>query len=142
MRIPPVFRALASRLNLNIQRLTIRFLAEGTWNRSFPVSDYNNRREYVFRVSLPVYPWYKTQAEVGVIQYIRRHTRIPAPVVYAVQEQTMIQPRRRPIGHPHQGLLPSCLRVTEAPFSPIIPVNRIVGSSFEWTLLQPGCQSM
>jgi hypothetical protein len=31
------------------------------------------------------------------------------------------------MGHPHQGLLPGYLRVVKAPFSPIIPVNRIVG---------------
>ena len=68
---------------MDIHNLTIKFLAEGTWNRSFSTSDSDNGREYVFRVSLPLYPWYKTQAEVGTIQYIRRHTKIPVPVVYA-----------------------------------------------------------
>src|SRR5579862_5091877 len=54
----------------------------------------------------------------------------------------MIQPRRRPMGHPHQGLLPGYLRVVKAPFSPIIPVKSYCWSSFKWSLLQLRCQSM
>jgi hypothetical protein len=42
----------------------------------------------------------------------------------------------KPIDHPHHGLLPNRLQVVEAPFSPISPVNRIVGPSFAWIMYQ------
>ncbi|KAK6815613.1 hypothetical protein PG987_016617 [Apiospora arundinis] len=38
--------------------------------------------EYVLRVCLPVYPWYKVEAEVATIQFVRERTTIPAPPVY------------------------------------------------------------
>jgi len=69
--------------------LTITFLAEGAFNKLYTVSasphssDSSELKAYVFRVSLPVEPFYKTTSEVATLAYIRRYTTIPVPEVIA-----------------------------------------------------------
>ncbi|KAK3375825.1 hypothetical protein B0T24DRAFT_509163, partial [Lasiosphaeria ovina] len=64
--------------------LEVDFLAQGTWNQVFLVVDKDRGDEFIFRVCLPVYPWFKTEAEVATIQFIRdNNTSIPAPRVLA-----------------------------------------------------------
>ncbi|RPA89054.1 hypothetical protein L873DRAFT_1823550 [Choiromyces venosus 120613-1] len=69
--------------------LTITFLAEGAFNKLYAVSastdssDSPELKVYVFRVSLPVEPFYKTTSEVATLAYIRRYTTIPVPEVIA-----------------------------------------------------------
>ncbi|RPA96351.1 hypothetical protein L873DRAFT_1773048 [Choiromyces venosus 120613-1] len=69
--------------------LTITFLAEGAFNKLYTVSastdssDSPELKVYVFRVSLPVEPFYKTTSEVATLAYIRRYTTIPVPEVIA-----------------------------------------------------------
>ncbi|KAH7359137.1 hypothetical protein B0T11DRAFT_330845 [Plectosphaerella cucumerina] len=38
---------------------------------------------YVFRVALPACPFYKTASEVATMSYVRQHTSVPVPRVYA-----------------------------------------------------------
>jgi len=66
-----------------MEQLEVKFLSEGEWNRVYLVTDTSEGREFVFRASLPVYPWYKTRAEVATTQFIRDNTTIPVPKVYA-----------------------------------------------------------
>ena len=42
-----------------------------------------SRKEYVFRVSLPVWPYYKTESDVATTEFVRLTTKIPVPVIYA-----------------------------------------------------------
>ncbi|RPA89452.1 hypothetical protein L873DRAFT_1822816 [Choiromyces venosus 120613-1] len=69
--------------------LTITYLAEGAFNKLYTVSastdssDSPELKAYVFRVSLPVEPFYKTTSEVATLTYIRRYTTIPVPGVIA-----------------------------------------------------------
>ncbi|RPB04453.1 hypothetical protein L873DRAFT_1799330 [Choiromyces venosus 120613-1] len=69
--------------------LTITFLADGAFNKLYTVSastdssDSPELKVYVFRVSLPVEPFYKTTSEVATLAYIRRYTTIPVPEVIA-----------------------------------------------------------
>ncbi|KAM0247763.1 hypothetical protein ACHAQJ_009696 [Trichoderma viride] len=65
--------------------LTIQPLAAGTWNQAFTVSgtDSNSTRQFVFRVSKPAFPWFKTECEVATMQYVAMYTSIPVPRVYA-----------------------------------------------------------
>lgn len=65
------------------ENLQVDFLAKGTWNQVFTIQDQDHGHEFIFRVSLPVYPWYKTEAEVATIQFIRDNTTIPAPRIFA-----------------------------------------------------------
>ena len=38
---------------------------------------------YVFRVTLPVEPFYKTASEMVTLSYIRKHTSVPVPRIIA-----------------------------------------------------------
>jgi len=58
------------------------FLSRRAWNQGYDIVD-NHEHEFIFRVSLPVYPWYKTEADVATIVFVRENTTIPVPTVYA-----------------------------------------------------------
>ena len=39
--------------------------------------------EYIFRVSLPIWPYYKVESDVATTEFVRHATRIPVPIIYA-----------------------------------------------------------
>lgn len=45
-------------------------------------------QEYIFRVSLPVLPYYKTECEVATMEIVRNFTSIRLPLVYAYDSST------------------------------------------------------
>jgi aminoglycoside phosphotransferase len=68
--------------------LTVKFLAEGAFNKVYTIATSNNggvgsHLPYVFRATLPVEPFYKTASEVATLSYIREQTSIPVPRVVA-----------------------------------------------------------
>ena len=68
--------------------LTATFLAQGAFNRVYTIATSDgdgvvSQLPYVFRVTLPVEPFYKTASEVATLSYIREHTSIPVPRVIA-----------------------------------------------------------
>jgi aminoglycoside phosphotransferase (APT) family kinase protein len=62
--------------------LAVEFLGEGAFNKLYTIAT-PDRKAYVFRVSLPVEPFYKTVSEVATLAYIRQYTSIPVPEVIA-----------------------------------------------------------
>ena len=67
--------------------LNVTFLAKGGFNKVYTVAaSYDGidpQLSYVFRVTLPVEPFYKTASEVATLSYIREHTSVPVPHVIA-----------------------------------------------------------
>lgn len=67
--------------------VSIEFFAAGGFNKLYTVTstvgETGERRECIFRVTMPLDPWYKTESEVATMEYVRRHTSIPLPKVYA-----------------------------------------------------------
>ena len=68
--------------------LNVTFLAEGAFNKLYTIStsdddDVERQLPCVFRVTLPVEPFYKTAGEVATISYIREHTSVPVPRIIA-----------------------------------------------------------
>lgn len=61
----------------------IKYFAAGTFNRLYSISGKDWVNTYIFRVSIPVEPFYKTESEVATMEYIRQHSTIPVPRVYA-----------------------------------------------------------
>ncbi|KAF9630384.1 Aminoglycoside phosphotransferase [Lasiodiplodia theobromae] len=65
----------------------IEFLAEGRWNQVYTISALDKEsgvvKECIFRCALPDLPWYRTQVEVSTMEFIRHHTSIPVPRIYA-----------------------------------------------------------
>lgn len=67
--------------------ITVEYLTRGSWNKAYVVSSIDEqtgaKHECIFRVALPVVPWYKVQSEVATMEYVRINTTIPVPRVYA-----------------------------------------------------------
>ena len=69
------------------QILSVDLLARGSFNQAYNITTENvatrTRKEYVFRVSLPVWPYYKIESDVATTEFVRLTTSIPVPVIYA-----------------------------------------------------------
>ena len=74
------------------ENVSIKFLADGGFNRVYTIQ--TSARNYVFRVALPVDPYYKTEADVATNELVRHFTTIPVPTIYAFDSST-----HNPIGH-------------------------------------------
>ncbi|KAK4139424.1 kinase-like domain-containing protein [Dichotomopilus funicola] len=61
----------------------IEYFAKGTFNRLYSLSHPKWEKRYIFRVSIPVEPFYKTESEIATMEYIRCHTTMPVPQVIA-----------------------------------------------------------
>ncbi|KAL2146110.1 hypothetical protein VTI28DRAFT_5203 [Corynascus sepedonium] len=61
----------------------IRYFAKGTFNRLYSLTNPNWGRAYLFRVSIPVEPFFKTESEIATMEYVRQHTTMPIPRVVA-----------------------------------------------------------
>ncbi|KAI9869656.1 MAG: hypothetical protein M1830_005248, partial [Pleopsidium flavum] len=66
---------------------SVTFFAEGSFNKLFAIRatgpEPGDEQEFIFRVPLPVQPYYKTESEVATCEYVRLHTTIPAPRIFA-----------------------------------------------------------
>ncbi|KAF7297640.1 Phosphotransferase enzyme family-domain-containing protein [Mycena kentingensis (nom. inval.)] len=62
----------------------ISFFAAGAFNKLYLVTTESST--LLMRVSLPVYPHYKTRGEVATLGWVREHTQIPVPKVLASQD--------------------------------------------------------
>ena len=68
--------------------LKATFLAEGAFNKLYTISTSGDSAvecqiPYVFRVTIPVGPFYKTASEVTTLSYIREHTSVLVPCIIA-----------------------------------------------------------
>ena len=64
-------------------RMEVSFFTEGGFNKLYDISYPGHHNNYLFRVTLPVEPYYKTESEVATIAYLRANTSIPVPQVFA-----------------------------------------------------------
>ncbi len=66
---------------------TVTFFAQGALNKLYTIhaihAEFGTEHDFVFRVALPVQPYYKTESEAATCNYVRLHTSIPAPRIYA-----------------------------------------------------------
>ena len=63
------------------ENVSIEFLADGGFNRVYTIQ--TEAKNYVFRVALPVDPYYKVESEVATAELVRHFTSIPVPTIYA-----------------------------------------------------------
>ena len=68
--------------------INVTFFAEGAFNKLYTIATSEDggaesQFPYLFRVTLPVEPFYKTTSEVATLCYIREHTSVPVPRVIA-----------------------------------------------------------
>ena len=76
---------LASELpkTLDLDEIEVEFFAQGGFNKLYSISCCGHNRKYIFRVALPLVPYYKTESEVAVLSYIKKNTSIPVARVIA-----------------------------------------------------------
>ena len=74
---------LASELptTLDLDRIEVEYFAVGGFNKLYSISCPGHNKKYVFRVALPLVPYYKTESKVAVLSYIKKNTSIPVPRV-------------------------------------------------------------
>jgi hypothetical protein len=60
----------------------ITYFNKGTFNRLYKLTSTTwEGKAYLFRISIPVDPFFKTESEVATMEYVRRHTSMPVPRV-------------------------------------------------------------
>ncbi|GAB1313395.1 hypothetical protein MFIFM68171_03605 [Madurella fahalii] len=79
----PVIRSLLAAHFPEFADAEITYFAAGTFHRLYRIVDPSSARVYLFRVAIPVDPVFKTESEVATMTYVRRHTSIPVPRVFA-----------------------------------------------------------
>ncbi len=63
--------------------LEVSFFAEGGFNKLYQISCAGHHTSYLFRVAIPIVPYYKTESEVATIAFVHANTSIPVPRVFA-----------------------------------------------------------
>ena len=64
-------------------QIEVSFFTEGGFNKLYDVSYPGHHTSYLFRVTLPIEPYYKTESEVATIAFLRANSSIPVPQVFA-----------------------------------------------------------
>ena len=76
-----------SRQHLGADNLSVKYLAGGAFNKVYlitvPSDNILDPKSYIFRVTLPVEPFYKTASEVATLRLLRKYTSLPVPGVFA-----------------------------------------------------------
>ena len=63
--------------------LEITFFSAGAFNKLYLITYPRHETSYLFRVTLPVCPFFKTESEVATLTYLLANTSIPVPHVFA-----------------------------------------------------------
>ena len=68
-------------------KISVLFLSAGGFHNVYTVTISNSMseavQEFIFRVPLPIDPYYKTESDVATTELVRHFTSIPVPVIYA-----------------------------------------------------------
>lgn len=73
-------------IGLDEDDFEVEYFAEGSFNKLYTIRKASQPPgtgpEYIFRVCLPAYPWYKLESEIATMELVRMYTSIPVPKVY------------------------------------------------------------
>ena len=65
----------------------VDFLAEGGFNKVYLITTKVKKTrqlvEYVFRIALPIDPYYKVECDAATTELVRHATNVPVPIIYA-----------------------------------------------------------
>ena len=82
--ISPVLKLLGS--DFIMATCKVSSLATGGFNSVYNISIQDSRgsmHEFIMRVPMPIYPYYKTESDVATTEFVRHFTSIPVPIIYA-----------------------------------------------------------
>ena len=85
-----IIRSLAMRhlvselpITANLDTIEVQFFAQGSLNKLYSISLPGHSTSYLFRVALPLVPYYRIESEAAMLSYLREKTSIPVPRVIA-----------------------------------------------------------
>lgn len=76
---------LASELpnNADLHKIEVQFFAQGGFNKLYSISFPGHGTSYLFRVALPLVPYYRIESEAASLSYLKENTSIPVSRVIA-----------------------------------------------------------
>lgn len=92
LAIKSIARTYLYACNLEIGEIFVQFLTQGDYNKVYIITvvgaDSCKLQQCIFRVALGIDPYYKIESDVATTEYVRRHTDIPVPRIYAFDSTT------------------------------------------------------
>lgn len=74
-----VIKALVASALRVADNFSVQFFAEGAYHKLYEVSDPSWSTAYIFRVAVPILPFYKLESEMATLEFLRQRTSIPVP---------------------------------------------------------------
>ncbi|MCJ1258295.1 hypothetical protein MMC24_006127 [Lignoscripta atroalba] len=85
--IKDTIRPVLHMLGADGDNFKVENLTDGAHNKIYTITtvkkDTGIQIDYVLRLALPVYPYYKTECDVATTEFVRHFTGIPVPIIYA-----------------------------------------------------------
>lgn len=70
-----------------LEDIEVELLAQGGFNKVYTITARSEKmgkhKTFIFRVAVPVYPYYRLESEVATMELVRSSTSVPVPIVYA-----------------------------------------------------------
>lgn len=67
--------------------ISVGLLARGSFNQAYTITAESVatglHQEYIFRILLPVWPYYKVESDVATTEFARHANSVPVPIIYA-----------------------------------------------------------
>ena len=67
----------------DLDKVEVHFFAQGSLNKLYSISFPGHSTSYLFRVALPLVPYYRIESEAAMLFYLKEKTSIPVPRVIA-----------------------------------------------------------
>ncbi|KAM0799580.1 hypothetical protein BDR22DRAFT_963684 [Usnea florida] len=67
----------------DLVKIEVQFFAQGGFNKLYFISFPGYSTNYLFRVALPLVPYYRIESEAAVLSYLKENTSVPVPRVIA-----------------------------------------------------------
>ena len=67
----------------DLNEIEVQFFAQGSLNKLYSISFPGHNTSYLFRVALPLVPYYRIESEAAMLSYLKENTSIPVPRVIA-----------------------------------------------------------
>lgn len=72
--------------------ITVEYFAGGTHNKLYTINTKDLQTgqpaQCLFRIAMPIYPWYKVESDVATTEFVRHFTDVPVPIIYAYDSST------------------------------------------------------
>ena len=86
-RIQETARSYVKSIAPETDTVSVNLLAVGGFNQAYNVTTENLatgfHKKFIFRISLPIWPYYKVESDVATTEFVRHATGIPVPIIYA-----------------------------------------------------------